>query len=284
MLPEIHSIPDFREFLKLYAESAKKRRPNWSYGAWAKSLGLKSASSITKVVHGQRQPGPDLVDRLIRYFKFYGKEEEHFRNLILLARSGKNAHIQKMILRESEAVTAKKFESRMIEICQFHLLSDWWHYSVRELLKLKKFDRNPRAIAKLFRRALSPNQIRESFSILERLSLIRRNAKLEFEVVDATVSTPSGIRNEALQKYHSQMLGIAQDRIRDVPPDRRHFHGFTFLLHEKNLPKAKMLIQEFVERFDQLLDPTDATALYQMQVQLFPLTEDFKKSHEVNPC
>ena len=52
---------DYRAFLLDFAQWKKAKTPNWSYGIWAKRLGLKTTSSITKVLQGRL-----LAGRLIR--------------------------------------------------------------------------------------------------------------------------------------------------------------------------------------------------------------------------
>ncbi|MBT4791621.1 MAG: TIGR02147 family protein [Halobacteriovoraceae bacterium] len=70
------------DFLKYYFEKVKSVRPQWSYQTWARQLGLKSNTSLTKVLNGQRNVGTDLKAALLEYFEFNAKEANYFNLLV----------------------------------------------------------------------------------------------------------------------------------------------------------------------------------------------------------
>ena len=80
---KIAHVKDYREFLNFHAELKQRSHSQWNYSLWAKALGLQSASSLTKVLKGERHPGPKMVDQFVRYFKFTADEETQFRGLVL---------------------------------------------------------------------------------------------------------------------------------------------------------------------------------------------------------
>ncbi|MGK5089741.1 TIGR02147 family protein [Bdellovibrionota bacterium FG-2] len=69
---------DYRTYLKDRFESEKKRRKHWSYGVWAKELGLQSSSTLIMILNGDRNPGPKLIQQLARYLKLNNTESAHF--------------------------------------------------------------------------------------------------------------------------------------------------------------------------------------------------------------
>ena len=81
---KIQDFSDYRSFLLSYAQDMKRRRPSWSYRSWAKKLELGAVSSITKIIQGDRNPGPVLIEKLIRYFKFRERDAQYFRDLVQL--------------------------------------------------------------------------------------------------------------------------------------------------------------------------------------------------------
>ena len=81
---EVRNFTGYRSFLQAYAHDCKQRRSTWTYGMFAKQLGLKDTSSITKIIHGTRRPGPAIEKKIADYFKFSPQEREYFHNLILL--------------------------------------------------------------------------------------------------------------------------------------------------------------------------------------------------------
>ena len=56
-MPSVFAFSDFREYLKSYAEARRSGNRKWSYGMWARHLGLSGTASLTMVLNGQRLPG-----------------------------------------------------------------------------------------------------------------------------------------------------------------------------------------------------------------------------------
>lgn len=84
--PELFEFKNYREFLLAYASYQKARYPHWSYGSWARKLGVGGTATITRVLRGDRDPGPLLVEKLIQHFAFSTKEAEYFRSLVHLSK------------------------------------------------------------------------------------------------------------------------------------------------------------------------------------------------------
>lgn len=80
----IFSFNDYRSFLLAYAHVMKEKNPRWSFGAWARRLELKTTSSLTKILQGDRNPGAEITDKFVKYFRFSEQETEYFRDLIRL--------------------------------------------------------------------------------------------------------------------------------------------------------------------------------------------------------
>ena len=133
---------DFRTFLNAYAQQMKNRQPMWSLGAWSKHLGLSTTSSLTKVLRGERNPGPKMVERFIEYFSFSPEEERHFRELVGLKKFYRDPQLTALL---SQNVAARKVNSPPIIISErtFSVLSDWQSFAIREKVNLKKFKECP---------------------------------------------------------------------------------------------------------------------------------------------
>jgi|SaaInlStandDraft_7_1057024.scaffolds.fasta_scaffold10718_2 hypothetical protein len=79
---DIFSFLKLSDFLKFYYEMVKSTRPQWSYQVWAQQLGLKSNTSLTKVINGQRKVGTDLKLALLNFFDFNDSEASYFNLLV----------------------------------------------------------------------------------------------------------------------------------------------------------------------------------------------------------
>ena len=124
---DICTYVDYRSFLRDYFNSEKTRDPQWSFGIWARRLQVKSKSSLTMIMKGQRRPGPGIFEKMCQYFGFNQEQREHFRRLLKLEKQTKNPSAQKimedLLSQEPRPTTSEEvrrliheFDSRMSEI------------------------------------------------------------------------------------------------------------------------------------------------------------------------
>ena len=83
---DVLEYTQLQDFLVDMVNSLKTDRKHWSFGRWARELGIKHTATVTRIVHGQRIPGHRLTETLIQYFGFDGSRASHFRSLVAEAR------------------------------------------------------------------------------------------------------------------------------------------------------------------------------------------------------
>ena len=273
-------VTDYRDFLRKYAESTKTRKPGFSMGSWSRALGLKSTSSLTKVLNGEREAGPELLGKLIRYFKFNALEEAQFRNLVALSKLKESANakseLAELLLRSEKNKSLKR---RMIELDQFELLETFLPLAVRECTRLAGM-----SVAKLkglFSDAGEP-EITKALHVLSNLEMVKRDSTGHFVAVDDHLTTAHEIPSEALQAYHQNLLEIGQEKLKSVPIEDREFQSLVLLLNKTQLPVLKKKIREFMDTLEVDCTTKEVNQLYQIQLQMIPLSQTFENTPNPN--
>lgn len=269
----------YRDYLLRYVETTRKRRPGFSISGWAKALGLKSTSSLSKVLNGEREAGPELIQKLVRYFEFNAVEEAQFRNLVMLSKIRENAE-QKNRLAEMllQSQTPKGLNVRLLEFDQFQLLSSYLPLAVRELTRLAKMK-----IATLARLLpATPEKITEAMHLLVKMGLVRRDLEGHFVAVDDHLSTEHEIPSEAIQSYHESGLDLAKEKLKELEPQDREFQSLVLLMHSRRLPHLKEKIRKFLDSLELDVESSAVDQLYQVQVQAFPVSKRFEEQSNPN--
>jgi uncharacterized protein (TIGR02147 family) len=267
----IYDFTSFRSFLKSHAEAAKATNPHWSYSTWAKKLGLQGTASLTMVVNGQRNPGPQLMQSLTAYFDFSEAEKAFFENLINLEKVGEDTGLKYLVLRELKRLSPlKNFE--LLDDKKFDVISNWYHFAIRQMTRLKGFQNDPHWIAKNLKFSITEKQIKNAIQTLLELDLIKEN-RGKLTKTQTKIGTTNDVPSEALRRFHEQALDNAKKSIRETDLSLRELRAATIVLKEDKLPKAKELIREFSDEFIKLMDTDDGDNVYQMNIQLFPLTK-----------
>lgn len=262
---------DYRTFLRDYHE-LKKRKRGWSYSVWASQLKLRSRSTLTMILQGQRRPGPQLVAALADYFGFDEKEREHFRNLVLLSRHESDSQLSALLVGELAKNCARGGFLRLTHD-KFSAISEWYYYALREMVGLEGFRENATWLAQRFRFPVSSGQIKEAIATLLRLGLLRRDRRGRLETVTAHVDTSSDFADEGLKRFHEQALENARLAVREVPPEARELQGTTFVLSAASLPRAKELLRKLRDEFCDAMENREGNAIYHLEIALYPVAE-----------
>lgn len=269
----IYSYSSLRSFLKAHAEDQKAKKPTWSYGMWAKKLGLKGTASLTMIINGQRNAGPQMIDALVSYFGFTEKEEKFFRNLASLEKVGKDSSLEYLVLKELKRLSPSK-EFKLFDDTLFETISNWYHIVIKQVLRLGITDAHE--IAKRMQFAVSTTQVQKALQNLEKTQMIKKQLDGSY-LINESYTTSNDIPSEAVKRYHEQTLDNAKLAVREIDVMLREFRSYTFLLKEEDLSKAKEKIRSFMDDFASCIDSNKGESVYQLNIQMFPMTKKNQK-------
>lgn len=268
-----NDVQNYRDYLNRYAEITKQRRPSFSLGSWARALGLKSTSSLTKVLNGEREAGPDLVQRFVKYFKFNDIEEAQFRNLVALSKMKESTKLKQSLAEELlRAQKSKDLKVRLLEMDQFELLRTYLPLAVRELVRLPNMK-----IAKL--KKIIPDveegEIQNALHLLGKMGFVSRDNQGHFVSNDPNLWTEHETSNESIQSYHGSTLDLAKEKLESVNVLDREFQSLVFLMNSSRLPEVKDKVRKFLDSLESEIADETVDQLYQVQVQCYPISKRF---------
>jgi uncharacterized protein (TIGR02147 family) len=272
MTTDIFAFNDFRSFLASHAAKQRLARPRWSYGAWARQLGLAGTASLTMVINGQRLPGPDLTRKLVRYFGFDRRAASYFRGLVDLERSRKDPdafHDAAERMRKAHPCGAV----RVLDDDQFMLVGQWYHYAIRELTLVAGFEEDPFWISARLKGRVPPSTVKEALRRLERLQLLARDARGRLGPSEPTVEAGGGAPSQAVRAFHEQALKLAGHALHNVPKDERLFAASTLSVRRDAVREVEGLVARFQDELARLCERRgDGDEVYQLTLQFVPLT------------
>lgn len=278
---KVQTFTDYRSFLLAHAQDKKRLSRDWTYGIWARSIGLKDTSSITKIIQGQRHPGPDITKKLINYFRFNEKESLYFSDLVAFQKIKSDPRLS-VVLLEKMGKQNPNISSKVLDDKSFSLISNWYCLAIREMVRLESFFEDPNWISKNFNFKVTPKEASRALELLFDLELLSRDKSGKIKITTGRYSTANDYSSEAIKRFHEATLDNAKQAIRQLSVTEREFSASTFTMKRSNLPQAKQLIREFKERFEELLEEDQGDNVFQLQIQFYPLTKNLKTTGEVS--
>ncbi len=274
--PDIFIYLDFRLFLKDAFEAVQAASPKMSFRTFAKKSGFSSPNFLQMVIQGKRNLSSTYAVAAAKAFKLNRQETEFFQNLVGYdqARSldEKNLFYQK-ILKNKRYTTVKTLDKS-----QYEFFSQWYIPVVREMMTHKDFNGESAWIAERIHPKVTPAQVDSAKEILLKLDMIRRNGETGgWSLTDSVISSESEATHLALRNYHMAAIQLAHDSLKVFTPSERDVRSVTIGLSESAFGELKTRL-EAVWRggLGFAGTPQKADAVYQVNLQLFPLTREKK--------
>jgi hypothetical protein len=230
-------------------ERRSHTNPHYSLRAFARDLGIHSGT-LSAIINRRRSVGAKTISQLMGKLPLSAVEK-------------------KRILSELIAPTETFGEKTpVLHEDVLNIIKDWEHFAILAYLQLPKVKKAPGDIAKAMK--LSQAKVLSAISNLEKADLLKRDGS-QLVPTHKKLNTSRGIPSPALREAHTQYIDKAKSALNDFSTNERDITGTTLMIAEKNLPKAKELIQQFRAELAELLEKGEVDNVYRLNVQLFPL-------------
>jgi len=282
--PVIYKFTSYREFLRAFYTFEKEASSAFSYRVFSARAGFKSPNFLKLVIEGQRNLTLESLRKISTALKLSNDESNFFRNLVLFEQAKNSAQRQVAM---QDMYKSKVFrELYPLKQAELDYYQNWYCIPIREMIGSGAFREDARWIARKMRNLITPAQAEQAIEILLSLGMVRRDAKGKLFQTQQNVTTGNEVVSTAVACFHKQVIGLAANSIDEVKRFRREVSGSTILISEAQFMRLKELIQNFRRT---LLAEVDASApsgqaVYQINFQLFPLTEVLQEQEEEAEC
>jgi len=273
--PEVWSYTDFRLYLQERTDWQKAAEKGFSLRSLSEKAGIRGSGSLSRVLRGQKNLGPELARSLAHALNLDDSEVAYFQCMTEFNQAKNyqariSAYKQMMRLAPPESVA---HDQRL-----FKLYSRWYYPAILEILHYKTFRGNYKALAQSLNPAISEKQAREAIQVLQELELVVKTSKGLVRIPQKILSTGHHVQSLAVETFQMEMIDLSERAIREIERDKRNISTLTFSIPEKDFPALEEEIRRFRKRILKFISETeDEDAVYQMNLQCFPLTQLKKK-------
>lgn len=267
----IFNFNSYRTFLQCFYDDLKKKNEKYSIRYLSRKLDVSSPSTLNMILRGHRNPGIELSDKICKVLMFSKVEEKYFKALVKLEKNKLTDQEKLQLQKEIKKINPYN-DLELIDEDKFSIISNWYFFAIRQLIQLDRFKSDLDWIYKKLNKKISKSKIKEALEILEKNKLIKFVNK-EYQICHEQMETTTDIPSEALKQHHEQMITLAKESIREVSIEYRDIGGTTFGVDPKDLQQMKKEINEFRKYFYKKYEKQKGKAVYQINIQLFPLTD-----------
>ncbi|MFS4459083.1 TIGR02147 family protein [Bdellovibrio sp. HCB2-146] len=242
------------EFLINEYHRRKLNSPGLTNAQFADILGIPS-SRLSDYINGRRIMTLPIAKQVVKGLNLDIVDDfEHLKTLIESDRNKRKTLLPETQLKEDE----------------FSVICDWYHFAILALITTKNFRLDAHWIGE--RINIPVDVAAAAIERLVRLGLIEVNGG-EVVATQKNLETTHNIPSESLRRSHKQSLVQVIDNLDRVPTDLRDVTSITFPMNRKKIPEAKRLIRNFRRKMAGLLGQGPKNEVYNLNVQLFPVTK-----------
>jgi uncharacterized protein (TIGR02147 family) len=282
----IFEYMDYRAYLRDWYEQRKNERPSFSYAVFSRMAGFGNKGFLHNVIHNSKNLSKKSVVKLARALRLSPPETDYFENLVF--------HNQAAEPRDRayyfERLTAVKgcgaggAKVQRLRRDQYEFYSTWYHSAVRSLVDMFPFYGDWRWLARSVYPAITVRQARDSVELLVRLGMARRNPKGRYRVVDKHIATGPSISEVAARRFHRDCARLAVEAMDEVPGHSRDIAGLTLGISRRAYERIRGEAAAFRAKVVQIVNEDRGCGhVYQLSMQLFPLSDPDRMSEEGRP-
>ena len=236
-------------------ERRKNKNSAYSMRAFAQHLGI-SRTALSEVLAGKRNFSKLSALKVCEKLKLTDEEKKSFLAQIKID----TKQIEKFL---------EKTKYKLLAEDEFERIASWVHIGVLCLPFLKFHSANAQWIAKKFQ--ISELDAEDAIDRLIRLNLIEINNNKICRKADPIVTTRN-IPSKAVREYHKKNLKLAEKKIEEVAIEHRLFNSITLTVNKNKIKEADDLINEFKQKFVNLMKTENPEDVYTLAIQFFPIS------------
>jgi uncharacterized protein (TIGR02147 family) len=203
-----------------------------------------------------------------------GVDLQYFRLLVEFNQE-KDSAKKKIVFKKMREV-AKEGSMEIVGEDQFDYYESWLNPVVREMAP-QMGDATPAQIADKIAFGTQTAEVKKALSLLQKVGLLKKGER-GFEQAAKSITTGNlEIASLSVREMHRQMGELAVRALDEIPVKERDISGLTLGVSENAFFRISQEIADFRRRISSIvMEDTGENRVYRLNVQLFPLTKDFR--------
>lgn len=263
----IFDYTDYRKFLNDCFEAKKALDKHFTYGRWAKEIGLSSISGLTMILNGQRHAGKQIISLLIENLKLTDDEKEHFQKLIKLQKQAKDDSSLVMYMMDNLKLEEKVQDE--LRPLQFK----WQMGFLREAIKWQDFQGSDEYLSHKCRFPVDKGQLENILNEMINEGMIKEK-NYKYSLNQSYQSSPVDIRY--FQYLHKEFLRMI-DQAYEFDFVTRALEYRMIVIKKERLAEAKQrinkMLNEFIQEFDSSKEDSNSSDVYLTSLHFIPLSK-----------
>ena len=279
--PVLAEYTDFRQYLKdVYdyrrvAESTGLRA--YSYSTFSAAADIKSPNYLKLIIEGRRNLSEDMIYKFARALRLARPETEEFRALVLYGQAVEPIERNQALKQLADLRAQRAFEAGQINQRSWDKVPGWIGWVLYAMTEQAGVEFSPQTLQKLFRAKAGPDDIRDSLRKLIESGELAKSDDGAITKARDLIESPQDLPVALIRKLQAELIYLGIESLfRDSPKDRE-FGAMTIAMTEEEFQQVRFELRQLRKRLQRDISvkrkATKGDRVYQLNVQLFPVTE-----------
>jgi uncharacterized protein (TIGR02147 family) len=276
--PILYRYEDYRLYLQDFFAYKKATVPGFTHRGFAKLSGFSSSSFCLHVMQGHKNLSEDSIQKLLEAMNLEGSAARYFEALVHYNQA-KTFHDREFFFSDLNKIRRKTLFYR-VNKHQFILYSEWYFSVIRELAVYSSWNGDYQLLGSMVVPPLSAEKARKAVDALVQSGLLLYNENgtlCQNSPVVSADDAPAVIVNKLKKDFMLKALE-AEEKFRKPA---KYSSSATISMSMQTFNKAKGMIDELRQQLlTMALNDNEVDQVFQVNFQMFPLSEPIKKCTE----
>lgn len=268
---------DLADWFRTVHQTMKRRLKPWSYVEFSELVGLGRGTWISQVVARKRSLTEASVERIASALELTATQTQMLKSLskYSLARDPMRRQALWSRVEKSQMKRNKRLESHDL----FRFLDEWQNVVVLESLSLFPQGASLENISSSIRYSISSDALQRTLSLLSSLGLATSGETGLWHKTSDDIDLGTSLPGHGVLRFHHRMIDLGKDALTHLPEQERDITALTLACPRSFLPQLKSLLENFqASILSSAREQSDPDTVYQLNMQLFPLTRPRSRS------
>ncbi len=260
----------------------KSKNSHYSLRSFARDLGI-SAGQLSKLINRKISLTRQQAARVAVVLELSKSQTTLFVQSAIL-NAPANAKVSKQLREKTKKEASGKLKNAFpmtnYSVERFKAISQWYHLPLLELTYLESFNANESWIANQL--GISMIEARDAIHRLIDLGLLEKCPLKGLRKTTSHLFINSNSEPE-VRKYERSMIEKSLtrlDQFSEMDKNQQLINSITFPTSVKRIPEVRAAILEFQKKILKLIQNDSFEEVYQMNCQLFPITNTKNRSRK----
>lgn len=273
----VTAFVDYRDFLaELYRRAREQQAASYSYESFAADLGFSATNVLRLVIMRKRALATSSAQTIVKALGLKHENRKYFMALVrhVNARSPKlrEEFFKKMLEAKEASIVSHRDKD------QLAFLSEWYHWVVLEMLRLRGAKADPQWLAEQLSLSVPADKIRRSLQLLEAIGLaVPDKAAGTMRVAEESptlVPSDDTTARLAMTRHHQSMIENAKQALARLPSEQIEFNALTMCVSVEAFKEMQEKTKQFCAEM-MAIEAREQTreCVAQLNLNLFTLTK-----------